>query len=117
MSARARSARSSRALRPRVTSKGTKEKPQPYHGYVYRLLTAQGPDAPGGAKSYLKDGLLSGGYALLAYPVEYQVSGVQSFMISNDGVLYQKDLGAKTEEVAAKIVEFNPDASWSKVAD
>lgn len=95
--------------------KGTAANPQPYHGYVYRLLTAQGAAATGGAKSYLKDGHLSGGYALLAYPVEYEVSGVQSFIINQDGVLYQKDLGAKTEEEAAKIVEFNPDAGWSKV--
>ena len=74
--------------------KGTAGEPQPYHGYIYRLLTSQGAAAPGGAKSYLKDGRLSGGYAVLAYPVEYEESGVESFMISNDGVLYQKDLGA-----------------------
>ncbi len=95
--------------------KGTKENPRPYHGYIYRLLTAQGPAAPGGAKNYLKDGVLSGGFAVLAYPVEYEVSGVASFIISNDGVLYQKDLGEKTAEGAAKIVEFNPDTSWTKV--
>jgi len=95
--------------------KNTTDKPQPYHGYVYRLLTSQGPAAPGGAKSYLVNGRLTGGFAVLAYPVEYQSSGVESFMISHDGVLYQKDLGPKTAEVAATIKTFNPDSSWSKV--
>lgn len=92
-----------------------KEGPQPYHGYVYRLLTAQGAAAPGGARSYLKDGQLSGGFAVVAYPVEYEQSGVQTFMINQDGVLYQKDLGPKTGELARAIKMFNPDSSWSKV--
>lgn len=95
--------------------KGTKEGPQPYHGYVYRLLTAQGAAAPGGARSYLKDGQLSGGFAVVAYPVEYEQSGVQTFMINQDGVLYQKDLGPKTGELARAIKTFNPDSSWTKV--
>jgi hypothetical protein len=95
--------------------KSTGDKPAPYHGYVYKLLTAQGPGAPGGAKSYLKNGVLTEGFAVIAYPVEYQSSGVETFMISNDGVLYQKDLGAKTAESAAAIKTFNPDPSWSKV--
>jgi hypothetical protein len=95
--------------------KSTAADPQPYHGYIYRLLTSQGASAPGGAKSYLKNGVLSEGYAMLAYPVDYEASGVQSFIVSNAGVVYQKDLGEQTAEVAAKITEFNPDASWSKV--
>jgi hypothetical protein len=93
----------------------TKEGPQPYHGYVYRLLTSQGAAAPGGARSYLKDGQLSGGFAVVAYPIEYEQSGVQTFMINQDGVLYQKDLGAKTGELARAIKTFNPDSTWSKV--
>jgi hypothetical protein len=95
--------------------KGTAGKPQPYHGYIYRLLTAQGPAADGGARNYLKDGQLSGGFAVIAYPVEYESSGVETFMISQDGVLYQKDLGPKTGDVAAKITAFNPDKTWTKL--
>ena len=95
--------------------KDAKEGPQPYHGYVYRLLTAQGPAAPGGARSYLKDGQLSGGFAVVAYPVEYEQSGVQTFMINQDGVVYQKDLGSKTGELARAIKAFDPDSTWSKV--
>jgi DUF2950 family protein len=88
---------------------------QPYHGYIYRLLTAQGPAAPGGARSYLQNGRLTGGFAVLAYPVDYENSGVQTFLIGQDGVLYQKDLGPKTAELAAAIKTYDPDASWSKV--
>ena len=95
--------------------KNTGDKPAPYHGYVYRLLTSQGPAAEGGAKSYLKNGQLTDGFAVLAYPVEYQSSGVETFMISDDGVLYQKDLGPKTAEAAAAIKTFNPDSTWTKV--
>jgi len=91
------------------------DQPQPYHGYVYQLLTAQGPAAPGGAKSYLKNGLLTGGFAVIAYPVEYQSSGVETFMINQDGELYQKDLGPKTAQLAAAIKTYNPDSTWSKV--
>ena len=79
------------------------------------MLTAQGSAATGGAYSYLKDGRLTGGYALLAYPVEYETSGVQTFIVNQDGVVYQKDLGAKTGQAAAAIKTFNPDSSWSKV--
>jgi Protein of unknown function (DUF2950) len=91
--------------------------PQPYHGYVYRLLTAQGPAAKGGAKSYLVDGRLSGGFAVIAYPVEYQSSGVETFITNQDGVVYQKDLGPDTVAIAAKIDAFDPDASWTEVVD
>ena len=73
------------------------------------------PAAPGGARSYLKDGQLSGGFAVVAYPVEYEQSGVQTFMINQDGVVYQKDLGSKTGELARAIKAFNPDSTWSKV--
>jgi len=94
---------------------GSTAKPRPYHGYVYRLLTAQGPAAVGGARSYLDKGKLSGGFAVLAYPVDYESSGVKTFIINQDGVLYQKDLGADTEKVAAAINTFNPDKTWTKV--
>jgi hypothetical protein len=87
--------------------------PTPYHGYVYRLLTAQGPAAPGGAKSYLVDGGMIGGFAFVAYPAEYRRSGVMTFMVGKDGVIYQKDLGPKTAELAKDIKEYNPDPSWT----
>jgi hypothetical protein len=88
--------------------------PKPYHGYIYRLLTAQGAAASGGAKSYLVDGHLRGGFAVIAYPVEYQSSGVQTFITNQDGVIYQQDLGPDTAEIAAKIDAFDPDPSWTR---
>ncbi len=97
------------------SNKAKSDGPMPYHGYVYRLLTAQGSHADGGARDYLKDGQLSGGFAVIAYPVEYQSSGVETFMINQDGVLYQKDLGPKTGEAAASIKTFDPDKTWAKV--
>jgi hypothetical protein len=84
----------------------------PYYGYLYRILTEQGPDAPGGAKSYIVDGKLSGGFALFAYPAEYRSSGVMTFIVNQDGVIYQQDLGDQTDELASKITAYNPDSSW-----
>lgn len=92
-------------------------KAQPYHGYFYRILKAQGPAARGGAESYLVDGQLTQGVALIAFPAQYRVSGVMTFIINHNGVVYQKDLGAKTAEVAAAIAEYNPDKTWEKVTD
>lgn len=89
----------------------------PYHGYLYRVLKAQGAAAKGGAKSYLKDGQLTGGVAMIAYPADYKVSGVMTFIINQNGVVYQKDLGEKTVELARAMTEYNPDSSWTKVAD
>ncbi len=96
---------------------GSGEKGQPYHGYLYRVLKAQGPAAKGGAKSYLKDGQLTGGVALIAFPAQYKVSGVMTFIINQNGVVYQKDLGENTAEQAAAITEYNPDKTWKKVTD
>ena len=90
-------------------------KSQPYHGYLYRILKAQGAAAKGGAKSYLSDGNLSGGVALVAYPAEYKVSGVMTFIIDQDGVVYEKNLGENTAETAKTMTEYNPDSSWHKV--
>ncbi len=83
-----------------------------YHGYFYKLLKEQGPDAPGGAKSYLADGKLSGGFALLAYPATYGVSGIMTFLVNQDGVILQKDLGDDTATLARQITAYNPDGSW-----
>ena len=95
---------------------GLGRKSQPYHGYLYRILKAQGPAAKGGAKSYLSDGNLSGGVALVAYPAESKVSGVMTFLINQDGVVYEKNLGDKTAEIAGAMTEYNPDSTWHKVA-
>jgi hypothetical protein len=92
-------------------------KAQPYHGYLYRILKAQGTAAKGGAKSYLSDGNLTGGVALIAYPVEYRVSGVMTFIINQNGIVYQKDLGEKTSDLAGAITEYNPDSTWKRVTD
>jgi hypothetical protein len=90
----------------------------PYHGYVYHALTAQGAAANGGAKQYLdKHGQMTGGFGVIAYPAEYQASGVATFIVNQDGVVYQKDLGKDTEKVAAAMTVFNPDKTWTKVAD
>jgi hypothetical protein len=86
-----------------------------YHGYLYRLLTAQGTDAPGGAKSYLRNGLMTEGYALIAWPERYGDTGVMSFIVNRDGVVHQKNLGPATDAAARQVMTYNPDASWSKV--
>ncbi len=89
--------------------------PIPYHGYYYRILTAQGKDAPGGAYDYLARGHMIGGFALVAYPAQYASSGVMTFIVNHDGVMYQKDLGPDTSAIAQAMTRFNPDASWKKV--
>ncbi len=89
--------------------------PRPYHGYCYRILTAQGPSAAGGARSYLVNGQMTGGFAVVAWPIEYHNSGIMTFMVSDQGVVYQKNLGKDTERLAAKISTFDPDASWEIV--
>lgn len=86
-----------------------------YHGYHYRILTAQGRDAPGGAYDYLIKGRMVGGFALVAWPVRYGETGVKSFMISHDGQLYEKDLGPGSAATASRMRAFDPDAGWSKV--
>jgi len=88
--------------------------PTPYRGYYYHVLTRQGKNAPGGAKNYIANGKMTAGFAFVAYPAEYRSSGVMTFLVSDDGVVYQKDLGKKTEALAKGMKEFNPDASWKK---
>ncbi len=89
---------------------------QPYHGYVYKILKAQGANAPGGARSYLKGGRMTEGYALVAWPAKYDDTGVMTFIVNQDGVVYQKNLGANTNAVASAMKAYDPDASWQKVA-
>jgi hypothetical protein len=89
-------------------------KPSPYHGYLYRILTAQGPDAPGGAYDYVVNGKMIGGFALVAYPAQFGVSGVMTFIVNHEGVVYQKDLGRDTETIARTMETYNPDHTWKK---
>ena len=91
--------------------------PTPYHGYYYRVLTAQGKSAPGGAKSYLVDGKMTGGFAFLAYPAQYRSSGVMSFLVGEDGTVYEKDLGRETATLTQAMQEYDPDSSWRKSED
>ena len=95
----------------------SKRSPNPvaYWGYYYRILTAQGKDAPGGAYDYIAHGRLIGGFALVAYPAQYGVSGVMTFIVNHDGVVYQKDLGPRTAAIARAMKELNPDSTWKKV--
>ena len=86
----------------------------PFHGYYYRMLTRQGPAAKGGAKDYLVNGQLTRGFAFVAYPAEYRNSGVMTFIVNQDGVVYEKDLGQDTAKTAAAMTEFNPDQGWIK---
>ncbi|HUL56710.1 MAG TPA: DUF2950 domain-containing protein [Usitatibacter sp.] len=86
----------------------------PYHGYFYRMLTSQGKDAPGGAYDYVVGTRMMGGFGVVAYPANYRVSGVMTFIVSHDGVVYEKDLGAQTAAIGAAMTRFNPDATWRK---
>ena len=88
--------------------------PIPLHGYFFRVLTAQGPAAPGGAKSYISNDEMKSGFGLVAYPADYRNSGVMTFIINQDGVIYERDLGEKTVQLASQITEYNPDKSWRK---
>jgi hypothetical protein len=87
----------------------------PYHGYYYRLLYAQGPNANGGAREYFKDGLLTEGFAGIAWPADYGSSGVMTFIVNQDGVVFQKDLGEDTATLVEGIKSFDPDASWTAI--
>jgi hypothetical protein len=97
------------------SGKAAGDKPVPYYGYYYRILKGQGKDAPGGAYDYVVRGKMIGGFALVAYPAKYASSGVMTFIVNQDGVVYQKDLGKNTEKTALAMKLFNPDSTWKKV--
>jgi hypothetical protein len=86
----------------------------PFNGYMFRILTAQGRHAPGGAKKYIVDGKMSGGFAFVAYPVEYRSSGVMTFIIDQSGTIYEKDLGPATTKLAQAMTTYDPDSTWHK---
>ena len=103
-----------------ASSEGLKVKPdshQPFHGYYFQILDKQGADAKGGAKNYFVNGKMTSGFAVLAYPAQYGDSGIMTFMINQNGVMYEKDLGKTTDQVAAAMTEFNPEKSWRIVEE
>jgi len=87
--------------------------PQPYHGYLYRVLEKQGPNAPGGAAEYLVDGRLTRGFAVVAWPVEYGNSGIMTFLVAANGIVYESDLGEDTARIAGALEAYDPDAHWA----
>ncbi len=91
--------------------------PTPYRGYYFRILTRQGKNAPGGAKNYVVNGKMTEGFAFVAYPAEYRSSGVMTFVVDQDSVVYEKDLGVKTDAVAKTMKEYNPGNGWQKAGD
>lgn len=93
------------------------DRPQPYHGYLYKVLTQQGKAAPGGKMDYIINGHMVAGFALVAWPVDYGSSGIMTFLVGPSGRIYQKDLGEKTEELAGEMAVFSPDDTWTPVAE
>ena len=103
-----------KAAREGYTGKARAGKSEPYHGYHYRMLTGQGKNASDGAYDYLVKGKMIGGFAVVAYPARYGVSGVMTFVVNHEGIVYEKDLGHSTSSVAGSMKLFNPDKSWRK---
>jgi hypothetical protein len=97
--------------------RGYSNRDEPYHGYFFKVLKGQGPAAPMGEMDFVVKGIMIGGFALVAAPAQYRVTGVKTFMVSHDGVVYEKDLGPGTLEIFKTIERFNPDKSWSPVSD
>lgn len=98
-------------------ARGYSFRTEPFHGYFFKVLKGQGPAAPLGELDFVVKGVMIGGFALIAFPAQYRVSGVQTFMVSHDGVVYQKDLGPKTVDLVGAIDRFNPDKTWTPVLE
>ena len=98
-------------------ARGADDAPQPFHGYLFRMLEAQGPAAPGGAMDYVVNGRMIGGFAAVAWPARYGVSGIQTFMVSHSGQVWERDLGPDTAREAAAITSFDPGPGWTRVAE
>jgi hypothetical protein len=101
----------------RALEEGYSEKAKPFHGYYFKILKGQGPHATGGPLHYVIAGMMIGGYALVAVPAEYKVSGVKTFLVSHEGVVYEKDLGPDSLKIAKEMVEYNPDKTWHQTND
>jgi len=104
-----------KAAREGYSGKKAGDKPAPYLGYFYRILKKQGPNASGGAYDYMVRGKMIGGFALVAYPAAYGVSGIMTFIVNHDGTVFQKDLGRETAKIAGTLNQFDPNKSWKKV--
>jgi hypothetical protein len=87
----------------------------PFNGYLFRIVTSQGPHAPGGTKNYIVDGKMTAGFAFIAYPAEYRSSGVMTFIVNQSGVIYEKDLGPNTTKLAEAMTAYDPDSTWRRV--
>ena len=98
-------------------ARGYSSRTEPFHGYFFRVLKGQGPAAPLGELDFVVKDVMIGGFALIAFPAQYRVTGVQTFIVSHDGVVYQKDLGPKTLDLAGAIDRFNPDKTWTPVLE
>ena len=98
-------------------AEGYTDKTKPYNGYFFRILTAQGPSAPKGARNYIYNGAMIGGFAAVAWPATYEVTGIQTFLVNQDGVVYQKDLGKETATLAPQIKAYDPDKTWTITED
>ena len=100
----------------RAAAEGYKrgDKPIPFHGYYFRILKGQGSKAPGGAYSYVINGHMVAGFALVAWPAEYGASGVMTFVVNRNGIVYEKDLGPKTTKTAQAMTRYNPDQTWKR---
>jgi hypothetical protein len=98
----------------KALEEGYKSKTEPFHGYFFKVLKSQGPAAPKGKLDYVIQGNMIGGFALVAWPAEYRASGVKTFIVSHDGIVYEKDLGPETAKVAAAMKAYNPDKTWKK---
>jgi len=96
-------------------SGGSEDNPEPYHGYYYRILTTQGNNAPGGAYDYIVNGRMIGGFAVIAYPAQHGNSGVMTFVVNHDAMVFQKDLGENTAELAEAMTLYDPDETWMPV--
>ena len=96
------------------TGKGDRPTPTPYYGYYYRILKGQGKNAPGGAYQYVINGHMVAGFALVAWPAQYGVSGIMTFVVNWNGMVYEKDLGPKTEATAKAMTLYNPDRTWKR---
>jgi hypothetical protein len=101
----------------KAIEEGYTNRTEPYHGYLFKVLTAQGPAAPKGELDYVIQGQMIGGFALVAWPAEHRVTGVKTFLINHDGILYEKDLGPDTAKIASEMTAYNPDKTWKRVPD
>jgi hypothetical protein len=99
----------------KAARRATDGKPQPFHGYYFRILTAQGDAAPGGARDYVVNGAMTGGFALVAWPAQYDVTGITTFVVNQDRLVWERDLGPDTDAAARAITTYNPDSTWTAI--